>query len=828
MAINDQEIKELLQNLNNKIAKQNKRMAGLEDKLAVLESSKVRQEAPPEPPAPEPPKGKIFSRGVKIADKFVHAIDAGHSFSAPDAKDAPTPPTPSPKDKVSPPSKEAKEKAIMSMEERIGGHWFAKIGIVVFILGISFLLKYAFDNNWIGPTGRVLMGVIAGIGLLFLGEMTIRKYKNYGQLVTGGGLGVLYLSIFAALNFYELIPFFSAFLFMALISGVGIALSLRYNSPALIIYAVLGGFFTPILIANGQDNQIILFSYIILLDLAVLFISIFRPWRWLNVISFLGTIMLFSYWADAFYNESLLVSTFVFLSVFFVIYTASSLVYNLAKKEKSLGIEQVLCLVNGIVYFLVTYSLLEESYHYVLGAFAMFLAIYYFLWAYLVREITPDDDYLFDFLAFLTVGFITVAIPIQFNKYFITMAWLVEAVLLFLAGVRAEGKIAETIKIFAFSVFGLSLLRVLVIDQQSYNIDSTIFVNPVFVSALLAIASAYLITWLFKTNFVDENESRFKSRSVIATLLIIASFLTVFGVSREISVYYETKVKIERNSVNQYNRQIDSQYGYRGELRQSVDRDFIKKQEERKTVFMFIFWVIYGALLLLFAVFYNNRYLLIMGTILYLVVIARVILLDLWQIESFLKIYYASIVVVLSYFGGAWLNAHKNQDEIESFWSYKRIIAMLLIGANLVTILGVSREIYSHYEKSQDKLNQEYMQCLHPANNKDFRIPYYKNCEPLREKIRKQDQKASVSMSLFWLFYAIILIIAGFWKKNKWVRLGGISLLLIAILKLFFIDLWSLGSLYRIVASISLGLVLLSISLLYQKYRYLFKEIISD
>lgn len=101
-------------------------------------------------------------------------------------------------------------------------------------------------------------------------------------------------------------------------------------------------------------------------------------------------------------------------------------------------------------------------------------------------------------------------------------------------------------------------------------------------------------------------------------------------------------------------------------------------------------------------------------------------------------------------------------------------------------------------------------------------------CQKMAVDIKLAENKASVAISLFWLVYAIALVVAGFWRRYKWVRIGGVSLLLIAILKLFFIDLWSLGQLYRIVASISLGAVLLGISFLYQKYRHVFLEIIKN
>src|SRR4030042_5265813 len=146
----------------------------------------------------------------------------------------PPPPYPAETEKESPIRKE-------NLEEQIGGQWFAKIGIFVLLLGVSFFLKYAFDNNWIGETGRVLMGIIAGIALLGAGEKLIRNYFLYGQILSGGGLAMLYLSVYAAFGFYELLPAIAAFAFMALVTGAGIALRLRYHAESLLGIAIFGG-----------------------------------------------------------------------------------------------------------------------------------------------------------------------------------------------------------------------------------------------------------------------------------------------------------------------------------------------------------------------------------------------------------------------------------------------------------------------------------------------------------------------------------------------------------------------------------------------------------
>src|SRR6185503_5795550 len=96
-------------------------------------------------------------------------------------------------------------KARTDLESRIGGNWFNRIGIIAVALGVGFFLKYAFDNQWIGPWGRVLIGIAIGLGFLIAGERLRPRYHNYAYGLTGGGILILYLSFFGAYRFLGII-----------------------------------------------------------------------------------------------------------------------------------------------------------------------------------------------------------------------------------------------------------------------------------------------------------------------------------------------------------------------------------------------------------------------------------------------------------------------------------------------------------------------------------------------------------------------------------------------------------------------------------------------
>lgn len=829
-----------LQNLENKIDKQNEKIETLENKIATLEEYEPKPtEAEPPPPPPPEPFEKVAAVREAVGETMEKLTGINKFIADKKPKEAPAV-EPAPEDErevaVPPPSKEEIKEVTDSLEERIGGKLFARVGIVALVLGAAFFLKYAFDNDWIGETGRVIIGVFGGLSLLALGEKTIRKYFFYGQIVSGGGIAILYLSVYAAFNFYHLIGQMPTFAFMALVTAVGIALSLRYNAPSLIIVSTLGGFATPFLISSGTNQQISLFSYIILLDLAVLIVSIFKKWRWLNVIGFLGTIIVFTAWFDHFYTTDQLLSTFLFLTIFFVIFSISSLAYNLYRKEKSTGVEQVLTLFSGIIYFLFSYSLLNADYHSIMGLFTMMLAVYYFLWAYLVRLMTPEDKNLYQFLAFLCVSFVTLAIPIQFSKFIITIAWAIEATLLVFLATRVGGRNAEVINLFGLVIFALAIGRTLFIDYQLYKISDQLFINKVFWASFVVTSGLYLAAYFYNF-YADElnKDTRLNPVKLTTVLTLIASALFVFSVSRDLNKYYDYKIDREYNRVNQENQEIRELHGNIREYMVNVDSDKIHNYRELRHTTIGAFWLLFGALLIAWGSMRKMHYLLVFGTIITMIAILKVFFFDLWNLDTWQRPFMATLAVLTAYGGAGWYwHLSKNESEHAHLQTLK-LMTLFLVAANALTITAISREIYLYFDARVDELQNTLRNSCRMVYSKfkDFIVDggnqiSEAECNNLKKRVDRLESWTSIAISLFWMFYALILVVLGFVKRFKWVRIGGILLLIISIIKLFFLDLWSLGQLYRIIASISLGAVLLGISFLYQKYKHIFKEIIND
>lgn len=221
----------------------------------------------------------------------------------------------------------------IDLESRIGSHWLNRIGIAAVLIGVSYFLKFAFENNWIGPAGRVTIGLLAGILVVIWSErFRGRGYKFFSYSLKAVGIGVLYLSLWAAFQVYSLIPSGAAFTAMLAVTAATGFMAISQNAEILAAFALAGGFSTPALLSTGQNRELALFSYVAVLDLACLALVVFRPWRRLLVLSYAGTLLLYVGWYSSFYDRSQIEPTVAFATLFFILFAIAPL---LARRPES-------------------------------------------------------------------------------------------------------------------------------------------------------------------------------------------------------------------------------------------------------------------------------------------------------------------------------------------------------------------------------------------------------------------------------------------------------------------------------------------------------------
>jgi uncharacterized membrane protein len=216
-----------------------------------------------------------------------------------------------------PESVRARADAGESLETQIGSRWLLYIGVIAIVVGVAYFEKLAFENHWVGETARVVQGGVAGLALIYAGIRFRRAgFAGYGQMISGCGAAILYLSTYAAFNFYHLIDQPIAFLLMVAITAGTALLADRQRSQGLAVLATGGGFGTPFMLPATTDAQLALFGYTAVLIAGTVALSRRRDWPLLNVISYLFTVATVAWWAFQFYTYEKYLRTEIFLTVF--------------------------------------------------------------------------------------------------------------------------------------------------------------------------------------------------------------------------------------------------------------------------------------------------------------------------------------------------------------------------------------------------------------------------------------------------------------------------------------------------------------------------------
>lgn len=532
------------------------------------------------------------------------------------------------------------------LESKITGKWFAALGILAIVFGVAFLLKYAFDNNIIGETGRVILGVLGGVIMLALGDFLSRreKYRQYSFFLSGGGLAILYLSIYSAFNYYHLISQAPAFIFMVIVTLIGAVLAIKQDSIWLSILSLLGGFLTPFLASSGENNYPALFSYLAILDLTYLVISYFKKWHKVYLLSFLGTYIVFYSWMAQYYEKALLGPSMFMLTIYFLIFLVGPFIMSLARKIKSENEDILAAVLNAGAYFITSYILLEPDFSAYLGFFFAGWAAAYILGAYVLSVVNAEDKV--GILGLGGVGLVlaTAAVPLQLSSIWITIAWAAEAMVLIWTGLTLKSK---NIRVFAYIVFVLIIIRLFAFDLDSVRAvgDSLAFFNQRFMTFLFAIVMMFGATWLLASSREELEEGE---RSLPAIMGVVANLLGVFALSVEVGRIFDKKI-YELNQLSQQ-PSIFAPAGGDDTWRQI---DSIRNQQN---LALSVIWGLYSGLLMLVGFAKRIRSIRILGIIGLMIVILKVFLYDmqalsdLYRIISFIALGVILLVISFLYY----------------------------------------------------------------------------------------------------------------------------------------------------------------------------------
>jgi uncharacterized membrane protein len=377
-----------------------------------------------------------------------------------------------------------------NFETLIAGRWFNYVGILALLFAVAFFLKYAFDNNWVGPRGRIGIGLLAGSALFpFSQKLLGRGYTFFSEGMAGLGAAILYLSLWAGWHYYQIFSQSSAFALMIVVTVVVAIISVGRNSERIAVLAILGGALTPEIVSTGHNQEIVLFTYLAVLGAGVLALARVRDWKWLPPVQFLATLVYFWGWYADFYDDAQLVRTLLFATVFFLLFAALPFARSYREGELSM-IEGGIVLVNALAFLVALREMLWPDYRWGLTLAVIALAAVHLAGERTLPEKSGEQSSLTRMLfAGLALLFVTLVIPIRLDGRWITMAWVIEGVILIWSGLRLR---LWPLRAVGYFLFFVVLCRVAFIPIPAHQF----LLNARFASFVVWVA-CFALAWLF-------------------------------------------------------------------------------------------------------------------------------------------------------------------------------------------------------------------------------------------------------------------------------------------------------------------------------------------
>jgi len=652
-------------------------------------------------------------------------------------------------------------------EKFVGENLANKIGIAVLVLGIGFFVKYAIDQNWIKEAGRVAIGIGCGIILIGIAHYLRNTYRSFSSVMAGGGIAVFYFTIAFAFHEYGMFDQTTAFIIMVVITGFAVTISLLYDKIELAVIATVGGFLVPFLVSTGSGNYIVLFTYLLVLNIGILCISYFKKWPLLHIISVFFTLLIYGGWLlqqMAFSSTPLpYKNALLFAAAFYIVFLSVILVYNIRKQRPFKAFDFSLLMLITFSFYAAGILILGEwnegAYR---GIFTIAMSVVNLCLAWYLYATQKGDKNLLYLLIGLTLTFLSLAAPVQLHGHNITLFWAAEAVLIYWLHQKSK------IEIFKYSsaiVLVLMLISLLmdwsIADEKSSSYLPMMFNNwQGIITNIVAVVSLGIYAFLLYKQRTEEyvlgisNKSAFVAAGAVALLVL---YLTcVFGVN----LYFDVLQSFDIPNV--YHQLVT--FGFAAAMLFAV-----KKIKPFNKPYIEVILILAAFAFYLFSSI--NSYNLIDG------VIAK---------------QYAAKHMYMHWLGNLLL--------LYLLFELVKIFRQpgAALGNGFAWLLNILLVIFFSIE-----CRHLYVTVL--AGEKNIFVYHA--------------QYMKAGLTIVWAVYSFIIIWLGMKNRYKTLRIISLSLFTLALLKLFLFDIRNISAGGKIAAFIMLGVLLLVISFMYQRLK---------
>ncbi|MBI1728627.1 MAG: DUF2339 domain-containing protein [Candidatus Rokubacteria bacterium] len=633
----------------------------------------------------------------------------------------------------------------LDLEQRIGARWTTWVGVIAILFAASFFVKWSIENDLIGPRARLGLGLSSGITLL-AGGLALHRRRDVPYLsegLSGLGLGLCYLALYAGYAYYGLVPAGAAFGLMFIVTVLGTGVAVVSERQVTAVLALLGGLLTPVLLAQQEPNERVLLGYLFVLDLLVLAIARFRTWTALNRLAWAGTVLLlaptFLRVPDAPYPAARL----VLLSALFLLFLLTPLARAWEQRARLAEVDLLIVAGTAAGYFWAVYVTLEAWWPLVEAPAAMALAILYTALAGFYRRRVSDDDETVGVLMGVACVFLTLAIPLALKGPWITLAWAAEGAVLISVAPRLVTPVAAWGGTLALL---LAAFRVVGVDRWGSAYWTPVW-NPTFLAHLLTVAAIVLAGQL--TLALRPGQLlRLSREGLRSTVWVLASLTLSVLLWREPSGLWPAGLLIAQ--------------------------------------------------------------LLVLGFL------ARVVPSSAFVVAVPL----AAFTVLVRTLGADDTMARASAEQLVNVYTLMRVLACVVLA---VAGAGLAASGATRYADPVGRalsgtagvvllfvLSQAWTRYLDVAI-KDMRAPG-RSAQASELRWRMQ-----LGLSMLWTAYAAATLAWGFLRRSVALRYAALCLFGLTIVKVFFVDMASVKTAYRMLSLLVLGVVLLLVGLLYQK-----------
>ena len=682
------------------------------------------------------------------------------------------------------------------LEKIIGESWINKIGILIVIIGVAIGAKYSIENELISPLTRIILGYLVGIGLLGFGIKLKPKFEGYSAVLVSGSISIFYFITYFAYSFYNLIPQILAFAMMLIFTVFTVFAAIKYNRVVIAHIGLIGAYAVPFLLSSGSGRVDILFSYMLIINLGILFISIKRDWKTLHYSAFFFTWLIYGSWfADkSFYSslqgyEALGIG---FATAFFLIFYGVSLFNNIISKEKLDKINIILILLNSFIYFGFGYGIFNsntklDTY---LGLFTLFNAVIHFVVLFFIKSKKLADSTLFYSTLGMVFTFITIAIPIQLDGSWVTLLWIAQGTILFWIGKTKNIPIYEKISLPILGLSFLSLLEDWSFYRYANNGDIQAFWNINFLTGILAILGYGFVVYLSRKHAETEENQKFSPFNAIKSfylpaLLVLTAYLTF------------------RNEIAYYFNYWYESSSLKGKEISEIDDYSLYNYDINvfKNIYLIAYsLVFFGGLALLNFHKFKNKVLGISAIVIGLLTLLSA---QTFGLEELGELRYA------------YINEGSNEYFDVNF-NYI-LVRYLLWGSVAFALWAIFKNTKSIIENTKFHIFLEMVIHISILNFLSNELVTWMDIAGYQDIFK-------LGLSILWSVYSLLLVSLGIYKKKKYLRISALVLFGVTLAKLFLYDISNLSTISKTVVLIVLGLLLLIISFLYNK----FKDKISD